>query len=558
MKNKSKVRFSLGKKAGLLIVLMMSVLGGCTLFLSYTAYKQVMDEEYEINGRHIINAALSQITVDELKHYLDTKEIDEAYTAYQQYLADLREAHEVSYVYILHLGEVHGTYIFGSDMENVMLGYEEPFDKTYQELADQFAEGEEVDHLVTTGEWGWLMTVMQPVLDEDGNQVAYACVDIPMNRVVQQRRDFLLMLGNSVVVVTILCCVIGLLQTRKRIIIPINQLADATGEFVQADGGSPDAQGGDASVPAEAGMGVVKAVMLNEESSTIQSLDIRTGDEIEHLCQSIKKMEQDIYHYIHNLMDVTAEKERIGAELNVATQIQASMLPCIFPAFPDCPGFDIYATMQPAKEVGGDFYDFFLVDKDHLAFVMADVSGKGVPAALFMVIAKTLIKKHAQGGSEPGKAFETANNQLCENNEAGMFVTAWMGIMEISTGKCVSVNAGHNPPVLYRKGGEFEYMESPSNLVLAAVDGIEYEQAEFQLAPGDTLYLYTDGVTEATDVKDELYGEERLQEVLNRNRGLDPDKLLQKVKEDMDAFVKEMPQFDDITMLALKIQEREI
>lgn len=241
----------------------------------------------------------------------------------------------------------------------------------------------------------------------------------------------------------------------------------------------------------------------------------------------------------------------------MATQIQASMLPCIFPAFPEHKEFNVYATMQPAKEVGGDFYDFFLIDDNHLAVVMADVSGKGVPAALFMVIAKTLIKNHTQNFEAPCDVFTNVNKQLCENNQAGMFVTAWMGILEIDSGMFTYVNAGHNPPLLKRKGERFTYLKSRAGFVLAGMEGIRYGQYQIQLNPGDLLYLYTDGVTEATDIYNKLYGEERLQEILDKNASLPLEEILKNIKKNIDLFVKGAPQFDDITMLALKIHERE-
>ena len=279
--------------------------------------------------------------------------------------------------------------------------------------------------------------------------------------------------------------------------------------------------------------------------------EINTGDEIALLARSCNAMMQDITDYMRNLRAVTAEKERIGAELGVATHIQASMLPCIFPAFPTRKEFNIYATMQPAKEVGGDFYDFFLVDDDHLAVVIADVSGKGVPAALFMVIAKTLIKDHAQLGITPAEVFTETNAQLCQANEEGLFVTAWMGVLEISTGRLTYVNAGHNPPLLRQGGAGYTYLHARPGFVLAGMEGMRYRQAELTMAPGDALYLYTDGVTEATDTHDELYGEERLQAVLNASPDAPPETLLPAVKTDIDAFVGDAPQFDDITMLGL-------
>ena len=247
----------------------------------------------------------------------------------------------------------------------------------------------------------------------------------------------------------------------------------------------------------------------------------------------------------------SAEKQQIASELRVATHIQTSMLPCIFPAFPERTEFDIYATMNPAKEVGGDFYDFFLVDEDHLAVVIADVSGKGVPAALFMVIAKTLIKDHAQQGIRPEEVFTEVNRLLCEANDEGMFVTAWMGVLELSTGHLAYVNAGHNPPLL-RQGSEYRFLHTRSGFILAGMEEMRYRSASLELVPGDSLYLYTDGVTEATNAAQQLYGDKRLLELLNSHVSSSPEVLLQAVKDDIDAFVGDAQQVDDITMLGLR------
>ncbi len=243
------------------------------------------------------------------------------------------------------------------------------------------------------------------------------------------------------------------------------------------------------------------------------------------------------------------------AELNVASHIQKNMLPCIFPPYPEREEFDIYATMMPAKEVGGDFYDFFLIDSDHLAIVIADVSGKGVPAALFMVIAKTLIKNNTAGMTEPKGIFEKTNDQLCENNEEGMFVTAFMGILEISTGVFSFVNAGHNPPLLKRKGQQFDWLSVKPGFILAGMEGMKYQQESITLSEGDELYLYTDGVTEAMNLEEELFTDQRLKEALNRHRKLDLKDLLASMKQEIDQFANGAKQADDITMLALRINE---
>ena len=248
----------------------------------------------------------------------------------------------------------------------------------------------------------------------------------------------------------------------------------------------------------------------------------------------------------------SSARQRIETELNVATEIQANMLPSIFPAFPERSEFDIYACMTPAKEVGGDFYDFFLVDDDRLAMVIADVSGKGVPAALFMVIAKTLLKNAVQAGASPKTALEKVNNQLCENNEAEMFVTAWLGIYEISTGKLTAANAGHEYPALRRADGRFELWKEQHGFVLAGMENVQYQEYELEIGVGDTLFVYTDGVAEAIDAANTRYGIDRMLAALNRNCDLDPGKLLHQVKSDIDRFVGSAPQFDDMTMLSLQ------
>lgn len=276
---------------------------------------------------------------------------------------------------------------------------------------------------------------------------------------------------------------------------------------------------------------------------------IRTDNEIEALADSFSSMVGELDRYIEEIRAVTAEKERIGAELSVATQIQADMLPSIFPAFPERKEFDIYATMNPAKEVGGDFYDFFLVDEDHLAMVMADVSGKGVPAALFMVIAKTLIKNRTQMGGTPAEILGDVNEQLCEGNEAELFVTVWLAILEISTGKGIAANAGHEHPVLKRAGEEYELIQYRHSPAVATMEGIRFREHEFELHPGDMLYVYTDGVAEATNASDELYGTERMLEVLNANKEMSVTELLPAVRKDIESFAGDAPQFDDITML---------
>ena len=281
------------------------------------------------------------------------------------------------------------------------------------------------------------------------------------------------------------------------------------------------------------------------------NIDIGSKDELGSLAGAFNKMTSDLKESIERSARVLAEKEHISAELNVATKIQESMLPCIFPAYPDRPEFDIFASMLPAEEVGGDFYDFFLVNDRTLAVIVADVSDKGIPAALFMVITKTLIKNNALSGKNPKEVLETVNNILCENNEAGMFVTVFLGYLDIPDGTLTFVNAGHNPPLL-RANGKYEWLITKPNIMLAVMEDVSYEQHEVILSPDDGLFLYTDGVTEAANTDYDMFGEARLYETVNNHLDLPGREFTTMIKHEIDMFSDGAEQTDDITMLALR------
>lgn len=296
-----------------------------------------------------------------------------------------------------------------------------------------------------------------------------------------------------------------------------------------------------------------RVASLGVRNRQFQMEDIyRTGDEIEVLAEAFAKQSSRTMLYIEQIKSVTAEKERIVAELNMASRIQTSQLPRLFPPFPDREEFTLYASMTPAKEVGGDFYDFFMIDNDHIALVMADVSGKGVPAALMMMVARILIKSSLQNGKSPEEALESVNNQLCEDNEAEFFVTVWAGVIEISTGKGLAVNAGHEHPALRRAGGNYELVLYRHSMPIATLSGIRFKQHEFQLNPGDSFFVYTDGVAEATNGENELFGTERMLDALNREPDAQPEQILTNVMHDINSFVDGAEQFDDITMMCFR------
>ena len=278
---------------------------------------------------------------------------------------------------------------------------------------------------------------------------------------------------------------------------------------------------------------------------------IYVSNEIGQLSEDVIGLTGEIDDYLGKIETITAEKERIVAELDLARKIQKDMLPSDFPAFPERSEFDIYASMTPAREVGGDFYDFFLIDDDHLGLVMADVSGKGVPAALVMMVSKILLKNHAMGKKAPETVFSATNSALCANNEEEMFVTAWLGVLEISSGKLIAVNAGHEYPVLKQPDGKFTVIKDKHSFVLGAMDGAPFAEYELCLKPGAKLFLYTDGVPEATDSDKKMFGMDRMVDALNREPDADPEKIIENVRSSVDGFVKDAEQFDDLTMMCV-------
>ena len=287
-----------------------------------------------------------------------------------------------------------------------------------------------------------------------------------------------------------------------------------------------------------------------------KKIQLDTGDEIESLAVSFNAMTDELQRYMTNLTKVTADKERIATELNVATNIQTGMLPNMFPAFPERDEFDIYATMHAAKEVGGDFYDFYLLDENHLVITIADVSGKGVPAALFMAISKTILRNFAMSMQDPNDfaaVMELSNRQICENNDEMMFVTVFMGMIDIRTGEFIYVNDGHNPPLVCHNG-KFKYIDVGKSCVLGIDEDVPFKQQKMQLSKGDMIYLYTDGVTEAMNEQGEQYLPEHLEEELNRE---DSSEDLTTLLENMQVSIKQhagkAEQSDDITMLAFRL-----
>ena len=285
-----------------------------------------------------------------------------------------------------------------------------------------------------------------------------------------------------------------------------------------------------------------------QEFETMQQEIDRTSLALNQQMDTIRRMEREQMEQ----ENMIKEQERIVKELSTARQIQRSVLPHIFPPFPDRVEIDLFATMDPAKDVGGDFYDFYFIDEDHLCLVVADVSGKGIPAALFMMLSKRILEDLARQERTPSTILEKANDLLCDNNQAEMFVTVWLGILEISTGKLTAANAGHEFPAICKKGGSFELYKDTHGFVVGGMEGVHYKGYDLQLNPGDKLFVYTDGVPEATDGSGEMFGTDRMIETLSSCTDNTPKEILQGVRNAVDSFVGDAEQFDDLTMMCLE------
>ena len=386
----------------------------------------------------------------------------------------------------------------------------------------------EIYNISYTDKYGWLCTTGVPIFNDDGSIASFILADVSLEELLHGMRSFTILYTIATILTVLLLGFLLSRHIRKNMVEPINMIAEAAEAYVKdkKDGGT-----------------------LSENH--FKGLGIDTGDEIENLYFTLSDMEKDLNTYEEDLTKAIQEQQRIGTELDLAKRIQEDMLPPIFPPFPERKDFDVYASMIPAKEVGGDFYDYFLIDDDHLCIIMADVSGKGVPAALFMMASKILLKTTAMAIPEPGEILARVNNQICSNNSLEMFVTAWLGILELSTGKLTAANAGHEYPIIRQHGGRYELYRDKHGFVMGGMEGMEYKEYEIWLKPGSEVFLYTDGVTEATSEKNEQFGTKRLLESLNSGLAPELKGVLERVNDAVDVFVGDAPQFDDITMLCL-------
>ena len=509
-----------------LMLAMTAIVGG----ISYWALRSTYIRMYNEKAQDLVRTLAASIDGNFMETYVRTGETDAYYEEVRELLNRTKENFRgIQYLYLLYPMEDYFIYIVEGTKEG-----DDPALLSY--LGDTFPYGEQAEVYQTVVEtrkpleginqsgdqgYGSYISTLAPVLDAAGNLTAIVEADCVMDELNATINPYAFRILSVLIVLSLAVISVMILVLRQEVTVPL--------------------------------AGLTKLVRSYEHGATDADLSMfPREDELRYLAGSFQEMTVRIEQYITNLTAVTAEKERISTELNVATQIQADMLPRIFPAFPERKEFDLFASMDPAKEVGGDFYDYFMVDDDHLALVMADVSGKGVPAALFMVIAKTLLKNRVQAGGSPKEILADVNNQLCEGNEAELFVTVWLGILTISTGDLITASAGHEYPAVCHADGQFSLLHDKHGLPLASMEFSRYRETAVKLEHGDALFIYTDGVTEATSADRELFGEDRMLAALNHHCAESPSQILPGVRREIDAFVGDAPQFDDITMLCLR------
>ena len=540
-------------------VLSCVLLGLVTLVLGLAIYIFSMANQYidhaaqlaHIARNSAFNAVDSMGYADRImEKYRSLDEETRQKTGTEEYLAlfaDEQETHEYDILVHMLMGYLNSDYVYDVyyamyDEESCAMVYlvdPDPRDRLYpgewesvtekgmRKFLDWDGTGRLYDIDRTSG-YGWLCTVGEPVRDEAGVIHGFILVDMDVRNLLAGVRSFALYLFLTQLLLTTLIVWLLTRRMKRAIVRPINAISEA------AEAYTADHKAG------------------TTATEHFAALNIRTGDEIENLSLTMADMERDMAEYVDQLTAVTAEKERIGTELALANKLQAAMLPNVFPAFPDRPEIDLYASMDPARAVGGDFYDFYFIDEDHLCLTVADVSGKGIPAALFMMITKVILQSCAMLGKSPAEILTLSNEAICSKNPEDMFVTVWLGILEISTGKLTAANAGHEYPVIRQPGGGFALYKDPHSLVVGGLPETRYREYTVQLEPGAKLFLYTDGVPEATDGQNELFGAERMVQALNRQPAAAPEEVLRNVRQAVDGFVKEAEQFDDLTMLCIE------
>ena len=541
------------------IIILLFAFSAIIEAISYFVFSKSFVDGYKDNTYRIAATAATLINGDNLEEYLENKGKNDEYQNTVDALNTFCNKQNVTMIYVISVDTTNYksfTSIFNVVNENSNsytpweIGYKrqttnEKYEKAYKSLYNKEKIEATVFRKYNLNNQEPHITTMVPIQNSKKKVVAILCVQRPMSEIKSSRMVFLNLVTGITVLLAIGVSIIAYKFFRKYVVKPVIKISKETERFV------------------------------NENTKTKKTLDLESSKitEIKILAQSVDKMEFETVNYINNLEKATKENERVGTELKLAKSIQESALTN---EFPECDEYSIFASMNPAKEVGGDFYDFYLIDENHLVLTIADVSGKGVPAALFMMITKVLLSSATVNYKTPSEILTSINDQISKKNTTNMFITIWLGILDLRTGKLVYSNAGHEDPVIYRKGADFKIEKTTHGIVVGAFENYKYKDNEITLKKGDKLFLYTDGVpeatnnknemfgldrmvnsSEATNNKNEMFGLDRMVNSLNNNFDKDMESLLKNVKKDVEEFVDRAVQFDDLTMLGLEYKKQE-
>ena len=546
-----KKGISIKTQAAMTTVFFMGILTVAVAVIGYKLYYDSVMESFTTYAETVLEYAYRAAVKYSFGDMIADRDMPQEYENLRSELNQIKDCSDIEYLYAIYfedIDDLHSLHYAINAKTQAELSTGQPLEEIYSYMGKPCEEGGFADDTLKllqqaikdrnrsngtlTGYsdvYGHMLNGYRVIYDSEDNAVGLICVEIDINRINTDVHHYVRTVVLIAALLTAIVIAISLFNTQRYLIGPIVSIAKSSDAFVKKMQSHAD-----------------------PEELVYEGVRTRTGGELRLLADNVESLAAGVASYMTNLKAVTAEKERIGTELSLATKIQESMLPNIYPAFPDRPEFDIYATMTPAREVGGDFYDFFLVDSDHLCMVMADVSGKGVPAALFMMASKIILANNAMLGKSPARILEDTNATICMSNHEEMFVTVWLGILEISSGKLTAANAGHEYPVIYMPDGNFEIFKDKHGFVIGDMDSMKYKEYEMQLPPGAKLFVYTDGVPEATNAENELFGTERMTKALNENTGASPESVLQNVRTAVDGFVKNAEQFDDLTMLCME------
>ncbi len=548
---KEKKRISIKVSVAIYTIIFMGILTTTIASIGYKLYYDNVIESYVNYAETVLEYAYRKAEKYSFGDMIAHREMPKDYEVFRTELNEIKDCSDIEYLYAIYfddIADIHSlTYAINAKTKKEQssgLPLSELF--TYMGIPVEEGGFEDETLLILqqavkdkkrkTGTltgysdvYGHMLNGYHVVFDRYDHPVGLLCVEIDINRINLGLYSYARTVLLAATVFTILIILLFVYYAKRYLTDPIMKIIKSSTSFVE-----------------EMNCGTEPNALVYADTQ------IRSHGDIGMLAENVKSLADSVKSYMTNLKAATAERERINTELSLATKIQEGMLPNIWPPFPARTEFDIYASMDPAKEVGGDFYDLFMIDDDHLCMVMADVSGKGIPAALFMMAAKIILSNNAMQGKTPAKILEDANTAICANQHEEMFVTVWLGILTISTGRLVSANAGHEYPVIKMPNEDFLLIKDKHGFVIGGLEGVKYKEFETTLLPGAKLFVYTDGVPEATNAEGAFFGTDRMTKALNEAADKPPKEILAHVRQAIDGFVENAEQFDDLTMLCME------